>query len=98
MLTGESLIGIFASMTALVGAIFTGMVALRHAKRDVATADVMELRAYREAWVWATRTIYRLLALLGPTDVDEPKGIREKLQEHQDHIDNPNPVIAKKEG
>jgi hypothetical protein len=76
-------------MSALVGAIFTGLVALRRERRDVATADVLELRAYREAWLWAVRTIYSLLTQLGKQGVPEPVSVRDELDEHQARIDNP---------
>lgn len=92
-MSSEAIVGLVAALSALVGAFFTGRVALTHARREVATADVLELRAYREAWVWAVRTIYRLLALPGVT---EPEGIREQLQDMQDKIDNPA-VFARKE-
>lgn len=94
-MSGETLIGTASILTALVGAIFTGMVSLRHARRDIATADVMELRAYRDAWVWAVRVIFRLLSLLGAHEIAEPAGIREELEEHQDNIDNPQPSHRK---
>ena len=93
-LSGETLIGTASVLTALVGAIFTGMVSLRHARRDVATADVMELRAHRDAWEWAVRIIYRLLPRATEEEAAE---IRAELREHQDYIDNPQPSHRKKE-
>lgn len=88
-MTSEAIVGLVAALSALVGAFFTGRVALTHARREVATADVLELRAYREAWIWAVRTIVRLLAILGRNDIPEPEGIRDEMQEMQDGIDNP---------
>lgn len=90
-MSGETLIGTGSILVALVGAIFTGLVSLRHARREVATADVMELRAYREAWIWSVRTIYRLLSMLGAHSIEEPDGIREELLGYQESIDNPQP-------
>lgn len=88
-MSSEAIIGTFAALTALVGAIFTGMVSLRHARRDIATADIYELRAYRDAWVWAVRTIFSLLTLLGRNSIPEPPEIRGELDDHQNRIDNP---------
>jgi hypothetical protein len=85
-LSGETLIGTASVLTALVGAIFTGLVSLRHARRDVATADVMELRAHRDAWEWATRVIYKLLPRATEEEAEE---IKAELREHQDSIDDP---------
>lgn len=93
-MSSEAIIGTFAALAALVGAIFTGMVSLRHARKDIATADIMELRAYRDAWIWAVRTIFSILSLLGRNAIPEPDGIREELEEHQERIDNP--TIARK--
>jgi hypothetical protein len=95
--SGESLVGLVASLAALVGAVFTGLVALRHAGRDVAAADVLELRAHRDAWNWSTRTIYRLLRILGENDIDEPPGVKDDLARHQANIDNPHLALVKKE-
>lgn len=89
-MSSEALIGAFAALSALVTAVFAGLVSLRHARRYVATADVMELRAYRDAWTWAVRTIIRLLTLLGRHDIPEPAGIRDELDEHQGFIDKPS--------
>jgi len=94
-LSSEAIIGAFAALTALVTAVFTGLVSLRHAKRINATADALELRAYREAWIWAIRTIWALLALLGRHNVPEPDGIREELDSHQSSIDNPTEFYKK---
>jgi hypothetical protein len=89
-LSSEALIGAFAALSALVTAVFAGLVSLRHARRYVATADVMELRAYRDAWIWAVRTIARLLSLLARHDIPEPAGLREELDQHQSYIDHPS--------
>lgn len=88
--SGETLIGTASVLTALVGAVFTGLVSLRHVRRDVATADVMELRAHRDAWAWAVRIIYSLLTLLAQHNAPEPEGVRTELQRHQAQIDNPS--------
>lgn len=88
-MSNEAIVGLVAALSALVGAFFTGKVALTHARREVATADVLELRAYRDAWVWSVRTITRLLSLLGKHDIPEPQGIQERMDEFQDRIDNP---------
>jgi hypothetical protein len=93
--SGETLIGTASVLTALVGAVFTGLVSLRHVRRDVATANVMELRAHREAWVWAVRIIYSLLTLLGRNGIPEPEGIRKELDQYQNRIDNPEPSPSK---
>lgn len=86
-----------STLTALVAAVFTGLVALRRERRVSVTVDVLELRAYREAWLWAVRTIYRLLRMIGSIDgLDEPDGIREELRRYQDRIDNPIPEIEEK--
>lgn len=88
-MSSESIIGALAALTALVTACFAGVVSLRHARRVVAAADVLELRAYREAWLWAVRTIYKLLRVIGAADgLTEPAEIREELAEYQDLIDN----------
>lgn len=92
-MSSEAIVGLVAALSALVGAFFTGRVALTHARREVATADVLELRAYRQAWLWAVRTIYKLLAL---PDVPNPDKIRDELQNMQDQIDNPA-AFARKE-
>lgn len=89
-MSSESIVGLVAALSALVGAIFTGLVALRRERREVATADVLELRAYRDAWVWAVRTIYSLLITLGKNGVPEPDDVRTELENHQDRIDNPS--------
>lgn len=73
-------------MTALVTAVFAGLVALRHARRYTGTADALELRAYRDAWLWSVRTIYSLLAM---PEVPERPDIRAEMREHQTNIDNP---------
>jgi hypothetical protein len=91
-LSGETLIGTGSILVALVGAVFTGLVSLRHARRDVATADVFELRAHRDGWEWALRIIYRLLPLATP---EEASVIKIELREHQDAIDNPQPSHKK---
>ena len=88
-LSSESIVGLVAALSALVGAIFTGLVALRRERRDVATADVLELRAYRDAWLWAVRTIYSLLTIMGRADVPEPPDVRDELHDYQERIDNP---------
>jgi hypothetical protein len=91
-LSGETLIGTASVLTALVGAVFTGLIGLRHTRREVATADVMELRSRRDAWEWAVRVIYRLL----PRATDEEASeIKAELREHQDNIDNPQPAHKK---
>lgn len=95
-MSSEAIVGLVAALSALVGAFFTGRVALTHARREVATADVLELRAYREAWLWAVRNLFSLLTLLGRNDIPEPPHIRMELQEHQDRIDNPA-AFARKE-
>ena len=91
-LSGETLIGTASVLTALVGAVFTGMVSLRHARRDVATADIWELRAHRDAWEWAVRIIYKLLPRATEEEAAE---VRRELREHQDAIDNPQPSHKK---
>lgn len=91
-LSGETLIGTASVLTALVGAVFTGLIGLRHTRREVATADVMELRARRDGWEWAIRIIYRLLPLATEEQADE---IRAELREHQEAIDNPYPAHKK---
>ena len=78
-----------ATLTALVGAVFTGLVALRRERRDMATADVLELRAYREAWLWAVRVIFSLLTQMGQSGIPEPSAVRAEMREYQDRIDNP---------
>lgn len=93
-LSGETLIGTASVLTALVGAVFTGLIGLRHTRREVATADVMELRAHRDAWEWAVRVIYKLLPFVDPAQAAE---VRAELREHQDSIDNPQPQHRKKE-
>ena len=89
-MSSEAIIGAVAALTALVTAVFAGLVSLRQTRRYVATADVLELRAYREAWLWAVRVIYRLLRMISATDgIQEPPEIRSELRSHQDAIDNP---------
>jgi hypothetical protein len=88
-LSSESIVGLVAALSALVGAIFTGLVALRRERREVATADVLELRAYRDAWLWAVRTIYSLLIIMGRADIPEPPDVRDELNDYQERIDNP---------
>lgn len=83
-MSSEAIIGAFAALSALVTAVFAGLVSLRHARRVVATADVLELRAYRDAWLWAVRTIYKLMAL---PCVDNTEAIRTELEERQASID-----------
>lgn len=95
-MSGESLVGLVAAFSGLIGAIFTGLIAMRRERREVVTLDVLELRAYREAWIWATRSIYKLLRLLGDNDISEPKDLRAELDDHQDRIDNPSPRRAEK--
>ena len=96
-MSSEFIIGLMSTLTALVAAVFTGLVALRRERRVSVTVDVLELRAYREAWLWAVRTIYRLLRMIGSIDgVDEPDGVREQLRRWQDRIDNPIPEIEEK--
>ena len=95
-MSSEAIIGAVAALTALVTAVFAGLVSLRQTRRFVATADVLELRAYRDAWLWAVRTIYRLLRMINSTEgISEPPEIREEMRHHQDHIDNPS--VPKKE-
>lgn len=91
-LSGETLIGTASVLTALVGAVFTGLIGLRHTRREVATVDVMELRAHRSAWEWAVRIIYKLLPFAPKELANE---IRGEMQEHQDNIDNPQPSHKK---
>jgi hypothetical protein len=81
-------IGTGSILVALVGAVFTGMVSLRHARKDVATANVMELRSHRNAWEWSVRTFYKILPLLDPVLAAE---IRTEMARHQERIDNPQP-------
>lgn len=89
-MSSEAIIGAVAALTALVTAVFAGLVSLRQTRRYVATADVLELRAYRDAWVWAVRTIYRLLRIISATEgIEEPPDIRTELRQHQDSIDHP---------
>lgn len=89
-MSSEFIIGLMSTLTALTAAIFTGLVALRRERRVVATADVLELRAYRDAWTWAVRTIYRLLRIIaGIEGVQEPEDVRDMLKQHQNAIDNP---------
>lgn len=89
-MSSEAIIGAVAALTALVTAVFAGLVSLRQTRRYVATADVLELRAYREAWLWAVRTIYRLLRIISATEgIEEPPEIRVELRQYQDHIDHP---------
>jgi hypothetical protein len=88
-MSGESLVGLVAAFSGLIGAVFTGLIAMRRERREVATLDVLELRAYREAWIWSVRTITSLLSLLGRNDVSEPKNVRREMEEHQERIDNP---------
>lgn len=87
-LSGETLIGTASVLTALVGAVFTGLIGLRHTRREVATANVMELRNHRDAWEWATRIIYRLLPRVGEEEAEQ---IKAELRRHQERIDNPQP-------
>lgn len=84
-MSSEAIIGACAALSALVTAVFAGMVSLRHARRVGATADIMELRAYRDAWLWAVRTIYKLLAL---PQVDDSGVIRAEMAERQQAIDD----------
>lgn len=87
-MSSEAIIGGLAALTALVTAVFAGVVSLRHARRVVATANVLELRAYQDAWLWAVRTIYRLLRLIAASeDTTEPPEVREELRQYQNSID-----------
>lgn len=89
-MSSEAIIGGLAALTALVTAVFAGMATLRQARRTTATADVLELRAYQDAWLWAVRTIYKLLRIMAQAEgVVEPLEVREELRVHQDRIDNP---------
>lgn len=79
-MSSEAIIGACAALSALVTAVFAGMVSLRHARRVGATADILELRAYREVWVWAQRTLYRVMPLLSDA---ESTRIQSELEDQQ---------------
>lgn len=91
-LSGETLIGTASVLTALVGAVFTGLIGLRHTRREVATANVLELRAYRDAWEWVVRIIYKLLPFV-PEELAEE--VRSGMRQHQEKIDDPQPAHKK---
>lgn len=89
-MSSEAIIGAVAALTALVTAVFAGLATLRQTRRYVATADVLELRAYRDAWIWSVRTIYKLLRMIAASEcLEEPGEIRGEMKQHQEHIDNP---------
>lgn len=95
-MSSEGLIGLIAALTGLVGAVFAGVVALRKERYTGVRADVAELYAYREAWIWATRTIASLLARLGilGSEVDT-EAIQREMFKHQESIDT---AASKTEG
>lgn len=87
--SSEGLIGLIAALTGLVGAVFAGVVALRKERYTGVRVEVAELYAYREAWIWATRTIASLLAKLGIFNVEgvNASDVQREMLEHQEAID-----------
>jgi hypothetical protein len=87
-MSGESIVGILAALSGIIGSLFAGFIALRREKRDAVAADAVELLAYRTAWLWAVRLITRLRAVIASKDgLTEPPGIDEEMTKHMDRIE-----------
>jgi hypothetical protein len=68
----SSIVAVIASLATLLTAAGGVWVAVRNAGRQGAVADVRELKAHRQAWLWAVRTIHRLRAFIADQDLEEP--------------------------
>jgi hypothetical protein len=91
-MSGESIVGILAALSGIIGSLFAGFIALRREKRDAVAADAAELVAYRLAWLWAVRLITRLRTIIASADgVSEPEGIDAEMRQHMDQIEGRNP-------
>lgn len=87
-MSGESIVGILAALSGIIGSLFAGFIALRREKRDAVEADANELLAYRAAWLWAVRLITRLRAVIASADgLSEPPNIDEEMTRHMDRIE-----------
>lgn len=90
-MSGESIVGILAALSGIIGSLFAGFIALRREKRDAVAADAAELLAYRAAWLWAVRLITRLRTVVASADgVTEPPGIDDEMSKHMDRIEGKN--------
>jgi hypothetical protein len=93
----DGLSALVIALGTLVSATFTGWALLRRERREQASADIRELRAYRSAWVWSMRTITKLRALLAIHDIPEPPGIDEQRAFHEDQLEGGTAVRDEKE-
>ena len=82
----DTVVAIVASLASLLTAAGGVWVAVRREGRSAAVADAREVKATREAWLWAVRTIIRLRSLIARTEgCDEPPewNISAELARHE---------------
>lgn len=85
----ETVVAIIASLGSLLTAAGGVWVAIRNAGRESAVADTREIKATREAWLWAVRTITKLRSLIARTEgLEEPAdwNITAELERHERRI------------
>lgn len=88
-MNSDTVVAIIASLGSLLTAAGGVWVAVRNAGRQNVTANLREVKATREAWLWAVRTITKLRSLIARTEgVEEPSewNITAELEMHERRI------------
>lgn len=89
-MNSDTVVAIVASAGSLMTAAGGVWVVVKNAGRQTVTLDRAELRALRLAWIWAVRTITRLLAFIASlpgVELPEWAGkIQADMDEHDRHI------------